>query len=39
MFGYTDELIDEQKTTYPPFGGDPSIQSYLAFNDLNLTEE
>lgn len=26
------------KNAYPPFGGDPSAPSVIAFNDLNLTE-
>ena len=39
IFGYNDEYLLSLKNTYPPFGGDPSIPAYTAFNDLNLTEE
>jgi hypothetical protein len=29
----------ERKNKYPPFGGDPSISSYIAFNDVNVSRE
>lgn len=39
IFGYNDEYLLWRKNNYPPFGGDPSTPSFLAFNDLNITEE
>lgn len=39
IFGYNDEYLLERKNNYPPFGGDPSTPAYIAFNDLNVTEE
>lgn len=39
MFGYEDEFLRDHRTTYPPFGGDPSAQSVIAFNDLNITQQ
>lgn len=39
LFGYEDEYIASVKNAYPPFGGDPSAPSIIAFNDLNLTKE
>ena len=38
LFGYEDEFLATVKSAYPPFGGDPSAPSVIAFNDLNLTE-
>ena len=39
MFGYTDPFLDDIKHNYPPFGGDPSVQSKILFNDPNITKE
>ena len=39
IFGYNDESLLELKNAYPPFGGDPSIPAYIAFNDLNVSEQ
>jgi hypothetical protein len=38
IFGYDDELLLEVKNMYPPFGGDPSTPSLVAFNDPNITK-
>lgn len=38
MFGYEDEYIKGVKEAYPPFGGDPSAPSLIAFNDLNVSK-
>ena len=39
IFGYDDEFLTERKNAYPPFGGDPSIQNNIAFNDKNISKE
>lgn len=39
IFGYNDEYLLEIKNAYPPFGGDPSTPAYVAFNDLNVSQE
>jgi hypothetical protein len=40
LFGYQDDFLEKTvRTAYPPFGGDPSAPSQIAFNDLNLTKE
>jgi hypothetical protein len=37
LFGYEDEFLAQVKNAYPPFGGDPSAPSVIAFNELNFT--
>ena len=39
IFGYNDENLLKIKEMYPPFGGDPSVPAYVAFNDLNTTAD
>lgn len=39
VFGYNDEYLLSRKNKYPPFGGDPSVPAYIAFNDLNTTRD
>jgi hypothetical protein len=39
IFGYKDEILEQVKNAYPPFGGDPSTPSLIAFNDPNITKE
>jgi hypothetical protein len=38
LFGYEDQFLKEVKEAYPPFGGDPSAPSIIAFGDPNVTE-
>ena len=38
IFGYEDEILQQVKNAYPPFGGDPSTPSLIAFNDPNITK-
>jgi hypothetical protein len=39
IFGYKEEILEQVKNAYPPFGGDPSTPSLIAFNDPNITKE
>lgn len=38
IFGYEDDILKQIKESYPPFGGDPSTPSLIAFNDPNITK-
>lgn len=39
FFGYVDPFLQNLKETDTMAGGDPSINSLIAFNELNLTRE
>ena len=39
FFGYDDPFLAQLRDTDPLAGGDPSIQSLIAFNEPNLTKK